>query len=118
MRVAKAPSPVTPLKCATSFGPILNGLAGRLGAGWYLETTRACDGTDILLVMAAAEELDITITVTEAATGFVIDELRADRLVRLGECQTLDQVCSLVSRHIFQVPNRLGFAFSVHATAA
>ena len=118
MRIADATSATIPLECATPFGPILDGLAGRLGSGWYLEATRACDGTSILLVMAAAEEIDLTLTVTETPSGFLLEELKSDRLSRVGDCQTLDQVSSLVTRHIFQVPARLGFAFSVRSAAA
>ena len=118
MRIAEAPSGTTSLDCATSFGPILSGLAGRLDSGWYLEATRTYEGASILLVMAAAEEVDLTWTVTETSNGFLLEELKSDRLSRVGECQTLEQVCSLVTRHVFQVPARLGFASSVQAAAA
>ena len=110
MRIVEAPSGTTPVECATSFGSILDGLAGRLGAGWYLEATSSCDGTSILLVMNADEEADLTLTVTETPAGFVLEEMKADRLRRIGDCQTLDQVTSLLIRHVFKVPARLGFA--------
>ena len=118
MRIATAPSLTASFERATRFGPILDGLAGRLGSGWYLEATRTCDGTSMLLVMAAADEVDLTLTVTETSNGFSIEELKSDRLTRVGDCQTLDQVSSLVTRHVFQMPARLGFAFSVRSAAA
>ena len=118
MRIAAAPVASTSLQCATTFGPVLDGLAARLGSGWYLEATRTCDDASILLVMAADDEVDETLTVTETSTGFVLEEMKADRLRRVGECQTLDQVSSLVTRHIFQASTRLGFAFTVHSAAA
>ena len=118
MRIADAPSSTTPLECATPFGPILSSLANRLGSGWYLEATRTCEGSSILLVMAAAGEVDLTLTVTETSSGFLIEELKLDRLRRVGECQMLDQVLSLVTRHLFQAPARMGFALAVHSAAA
>ena len=118
MRIAATPIATTSLQCATTFGPILDGLAGRLGSAWYLEATRACDGGSILLVMAADDEADLTLMVTETSTGYLLQEMKADRLRRVDECPALDQVPSLVTRHIFQAPARIGFAFTVHSAAA
>ena len=118
MRIAPDPVASTALQCATTFGPILDGLAARLGSGWYLEATRTCDASSILLVMGADDEADQTLTVTETSTGFVLEEMKEDRLRRIGDCPTLDQVSSLVTRHLFQAPAALGFAFMVHSAAA
>ena len=109
---------IVSLEGATAFTPILDSLAARLGAGWTVESSRACDGTSLLLVSASAEEVDLSLAVSEIPTGFAIDELKADHLTRIGECRTLDELCSLVVRHLFQVPRRLGLAIAPHARAA
>lgn len=118
MRVAATPVASTSLQCATTFGSILDSLAARLGSGWYLEATRTGDDASILLAMAADDEADQTLTVTETSAGFVLEEMKADRLRRIGGCPTLDEVSSLVTRHLFQAPTRLGFALTVHSAAA
>ena len=68
--------------------------------------------------MAAADEVDLTLTVTETSNGFLIEELKSDRLTRVTDCQTLDQVSSLVTRKVFQMPAQLGSAFLVRSAAA
>ena len=118
MRIAATPVASNSLQCATTFGPILNSLAARLGSGWYLEATFTCDDASILLIMAADDEADQTLTITKTSTGFILEEMKEDRLCRIGDCATLGEVSSLVTRHIFQAPTRLGFAFTVHSAAA
>ena len=108
---------IVSLGSITCFTPILRTLSGRLGEGWELETSRSCDGTSILLVMAAAEEVDLTLIVSETSKGFALEEMKGDRLSQVGECATMDQVTSIVVRHIFQVPARFGLA-SAHSVAA
>ena len=111
MRSSHSDTPVdaiVSLGNVTCFMPVLRSLSYRLGAGWELETSRSCDGSSILMVSAAAEELDLTLVVSEMATGFTLEEMRADRLEQVGSCKTTDQVTSLVVRHVFQVPARLG----------
>ena len=99
-----ATNAVVSLDGATRFGPILDSLAARLGPGWYLEATRTCENTSLLLVMPVDDKVDLTLTVTETPTGFVLDEMEFDQLRRIGECQTLDQVTSLVVRRVFKAP--------------
>ena len=111
-------SAVVSLEGATRFSPILDRLVDRLGFGWDLEASRTCDGASLLMVSAAADEVDVTLTVTEVPNGFMLEELAADRLSLIGTCQTLDQVTSLVTRHVFQVPVRLGLTNSDHSVAA
>ena len=99
---------IVSLGIVTCFTPILRSLSHRLGAGWNLDTSRSCDESSILMVSAAAEELDLTLVVSETTNGFTLEEMKADRLEQVGSCETTDQVMSLVVRHIFQVPARLG----------
>ena len=108
---------IVSLNSITCFTPLLRTLAGRLGEGWELETSRGCDGASILLVTPVAEEVDLTLIVTETSKGFALEEMKGDRLSQVGECATMDQVTSIVVRHIFQVPARLDLA-SVHPVAA
>ena len=107
---------VVSLDGVTCFTPILRNLGERLGAGWELETSRSCDAGSILLITPAAEEVDLTLVVSETAKGFVLEEMKADRFGQVGACATMDQVPSIVLRHVFQVPARLGL--TAHAVAA
>lgn len=99
---------IVSLDNVTCFTPILRSLSHRLGAGWDLETSRSYDGSSILMVSAAAEEIDLTLAVSETANGFTLEEMKAERLEQVGRRKTMDQVTSLVVRHVFQVPARLG----------
>lgn len=118
MCIAAIPVDSTSLHGVTTFGHILDGLAARLGSDWYIEATRTCDGTGILLVVTADDEVDQTLTVTETSTGFVLEEMKDDRLRRIGDRATRDEVSSLVTRHLFKASIRLGFALEVRSPAA
>ena len=108
---------IVSLDGVTCFTRVLKTLADRLGGGWDLETSRGCDGTSILLVTPAAEEVDLTLVVSETAKGFALAEMKGDHLRQVGECATMDQATSILVRHIFQVPARLGLA-PAHSVAA
>lgn len=107
---------VVSLDSVTCFTPILKTLADWLGNGWQVETSRGCDGTSVLLVVPAAEEVDLALVVSETPNGFILQEMKADRLSQIGKCAIMDQVPSIVLRHVFQVPARLGL--TAHAAAA
>ena len=109
--------PIVSLDSVTCFTPVLKTLANRLGGGWELETSRGCDGEGILLITPTAVEVDLTLIVSETSKGFALAEMKGDRLSQVGNCATMDQVTSIVVRHVFQVPARLGLA-SVHSVAA
>ena len=107
---------VVSLDGVTCFTPVLKTLADWLGAGWQVETSRSCDAGSILLITPAAEEVDLALVVSETPNGFILQEMKTDRLSQVGACATMDQVASIVVRHVFQVPACLGL--TAHAVAA
>ena len=66
--------------------------------------------------MAADDQIDRTLAVTDTANGYALEEMKADEVRPIGGCQTLDQVISLVTRHVFEDPARLCVA--PHRSAA
>ena len=65
----------------------------------------------------ASTPVDAIVVVSETSKGFALAEMKGDHLRQVGECETVDQATSILVRHIFQVPVRLGLA-PAHAAAA